>query len=278
MLERYLLQMGRIGAGHLPVLFSINFVAMLVITYSFSVWRGDVDPVFPYISASGDSRPESCIFSMFLNVCAFFIELIVILRYHLVAELLSQNSDQEEYPLISLTNRLSLFAGLLGGVGMFIVANFQETAVIQIHLTGALLSFGSGCIYMLIQSFVCFKMFPKFVGKRIVYIRLSIAIASTFCFFAAFFLGLAASLTFHHYFPDLPTPRPWNRKFSPMPGYGLHCLSAVAEWTLAILHMSFLLSYSREFEKIRVEFKVKTIVQHLDHSPLSNSNTDLLNI
>jgi len=54
----------------------------------------------------------------------------------LVAELLSQNSDQEEYPLISLTNRLSLFAGLLGGVGMFIVANFQETAVIQIHLTG----------------------------------------------------------------------------------------------------------------------------------------------
>ncbi|CAK5083163.1 unnamed protein product [Meloidogyne enterolobii] len=127
--------MGRIGAGHLPVLFSINFVAMLVITYSFSVWRGDVDPVFPYISASGDSRPESCIFSMFLNVCAFFIELIVILRYHLVAELLSQNSDQEYQP-ISLANILSLFAGLLGGVGMFIVANFQETAVIQIHLTG----------------------------------------------------------------------------------------------------------------------------------------------
>lgn len=277
MLERYLLQMGRIGAGHLPVLFSINIVAMLVITYAFSVWRGDVDPVFPYISTSGDSRPESCIFSMFLNICAFFIALIVILRYHLVAELLSQDSGQEDHH-ISLTNRLSLFAGLLGALGMFIVANWQETAVVRVHLTGALLSFGSGCIYMLIQSFICFKMFPKFVGKRIVYIRLTIAIASTFCFFLALFLGLAASWTFHNHFPDLPTPRPWSRKFWPMPGYGLHCLSAVAEWTLAILHMSFLLSYSREFEKIRVEFKVKTIVQHLDHSPISNSNLDLLNI
>ncbi|KAF7639625.1 hypothetical protein Mgra_00000950 [Meloidogyne graminicola] len=266
MLERYLLQMGGIGAGHLPVLFSINFVLMLVITYIFSVWRGDVDPVFPYISASGDSRPESCLFSMFLNISSFFIALIVILRYHLIAELINQNSDFEKQ-ILFITNRFSLFSGLLGGLGMFIVANFQETAVVKVHLIGALLSFGSGCIYMLIQSFIVYKMFPKFVGKRIVYIRLIIAITSTFCFFIAFFLGLSASLTFHSYYPDLPTPRPWNRKFSPMPGYNLHCFSAIAEWILAILHMSFLLSFSREFEKIQVEFKVKTIVQHLDYSP-----------
>ena len=53
----------------------------------------------------------------------------------MVAELLSQNSDHEDY-IISISNRFSLFAGLIGGFGMFIVANFQETAVVRVHLTG----------------------------------------------------------------------------------------------------------------------------------------------
>lgn len=46
-----------------------------------AVWQGDVDPVFPYISSSGDHRPESCFFSMMLNLCSFLIMLIIYLRY-----------------------------------------------------------------------------------------------------------------------------------------------------------------------------------------------------
>lgn len=50
------------------------------VTYCFSVSRGDVDPVFPYISASGNTRPESCLFSLLLNFCAFLSFLLVYLR------------------------------------------------------------------------------------------------------------------------------------------------------------------------------------------------------
>uniref|UniRef100_A0A915DPA4 CWH43-like N-terminal domain-containing protein n=1 Tax=Ditylenchus dipsaci TaxID=166011 RepID=A0A915DPA4_9BILA len=185
---------------------------MLGFTYSFSVWRGDVDPVFPYISAAGDNRPEACMFSMFLNICSFLSMLIVYLRYSLVAEL-NRSSDL----LLKSFNRLNLYAGLLGASGMFLVANFQETAVIQVHLFGAFLCFGSGCVYMLGQAWISYRMYPLFSGIRIAKIRGVMAIASVCLFFMAFGFGWAAANTFHSVFPDLPTPRPWTHKLVPMP-------------------------------------------------------------
>ncbi|KAI1731977.1 frag1/DRAM/Sfk1 family domain-containing protein [Ditylenchus destructor] len=265
-----LLQLGQLGAAHLPIAFAIVFTAMLGFTYTFSVWRGDVDPVFPYISASGDNRPESCVFSMLLNICSALSMLVVFLRYSLVVEL-NRSSDL----ILKQFNRLSLYAGLLGAVGMSIVANFQETAVIQMHLFGAFLCFGSGCIYMLSQTWVSYRMYPLFAGMRIAKIRAVISVASTVMFVLALGFGITAANTFHRHFPDLPTPRPWSHKLVPMPGYDLHCISAAAEWTLAILNMCFLLSFSREFEKIRCQLGVQPLVSHLDQSPLWASVADL---
>ncbi|VDO09093.1 unnamed protein product [Brugia timori] len=39
--------------------------------------------------------------------------------------------------------------------------------------------------------------------------------------------------------------------------------------------MNFLCSFSRDFEKLRVELTVQPLVSHLDHSPLWRSATDL---
>ncbi|KAL3095332.1 hypothetical protein niasHS_007431 [Heterodera schachtii] len=265
-----LLYWKKLGAGHLPILFAVCFATMLGCTYVFSVWRGDVDPVFPYISASGDLRPESCIFSMLLNICSFFSMLLIILRYSLVVEL-NRSSDLR----LRAVNRLAFYVGMLAGLGMFIVANVQETAVFQIHLFGALLCFGSGCVYMLLQSWCTLRMSPLYNDPQIAYIRFVIAIAASLCFVTAFSFGLMASITFHHYYPDLPTPRPWNRKHGVLPGYNLHCVSAVAEWTLALLKMTFLLSFQRDFEKIRVQMLVQPLVSNLDNSPIWHSILDL---
>jgi len=264
------LQFKQLGAAHLPVLFAITFTAMLGTTYTFSVWHGDVDPVFPYISAAGNDRPEACVFSMLLNICSFLSMLVIYLRYSLVAEL-NRSSDL----VLKTFNRLCLYSGLLGATGMFIVANFQETAVVQVHLFGAFLCFGSGCIYMIGQSWISYRMYPLFSGIRIAKIRGAMALLSVVLFFTAFGFGMLAARTYHSVFPDLPTPRPWTRKLVPMPGYEFHCISAIAEWSLAVLHMCFLLSFSREFEKIRVQLGVQPLVSHLDQSPLWTSVADL---
>ncbi|KAI6233919.1 DNA damage-regulated autophagy modulator protein 1 [Aphelenchoides fujianensis] len=266
---RYLFAAGRLGAGHLPVIFTIIFTLMLGCTYCFSVWRGDVDPVFPYISASGDNRPESCLFSMFLNICAMLSIVIINLRYNLIAELVRDSND-----LLKRLNNYGLYLGTFAATGMFIVANFQETAVIQIHLFGAFVCFGGGCLYMLIQSWISHLMCPLFAGRRVAYIRSVIAAISVLAFFTALIFGILAANRFHKFHPDQPTPRPWNH-LKHKEGYELHCISALAEWTLALLHTGFLLSYSRDFETIRCTMSVQPLARHLDDSPDWGSQSDL---
>uniref|UniRef100_A0A914ZEG8 DNA damage-regulated autophagy modulator protein 1 n=1 Tax=Parascaris univalens TaxID=6257 RepID=A0A914ZEG8_PARUN len=264
-----MLQLGDLGAGHLPVFFAIIFTLTLGSTYVFAVWRGDVDPVFPYISAEGDHRPESCFFSMMLNLSSFLSMLIIYLRYSLVSEL-NRSADL----CLKRVNELSLVAGLLGAFGMFLVANFQETAVLTVHLVSAFVCFGSGCVYMIMQAYISVHMHPLYANRRIGVIRSLFAIVAVTSFFVAVTFGVLASNEFHKYYPHLPTPRPWSRK-KYEPGYELHCISAMAEWLLAVCNVAFLLSYSRDFEKIQVELGVQPLVAHLDQSPLWRSAADL---
>ncbi|TMS36557.1 hypothetical protein L596_003696 [Steinernema carpocapsae] len=170
-----MLQWGRLGAGHIPVIFSILFTFMLGATYVVAVWHKDVDPVFPYISSSGDQRPESCVFSLLLNFCAILTALIIYLRYGLVKEL-NRNFHQNTTRL----NNLSLYVGLLSSCGMFIVANFQETAVIQIHMGGAIVCFGGSCLYMLMQAAITWLMYPTFVSRSALF-GLSWLCSPVFC-------------------------------------------------------------------------------------------------
>lgn len=83
---------------------------------------------------------------------------------------------------LKFVNRWIFYIGIAGAFGMFFVANFQETAVIQIHLFGAILSFGSGCLYMLGQTWISYRMHPLFAGRGIAHIRLGLAITSSVFF------------------------------------------------------------------------------------------------
>uniref|UniRef100_A0A7E4VEM6 DNA damage-regulated autophagy modulator protein 2 n=1 Tax=Panagrellus redivivus TaxID=6233 RepID=A0A7E4VEM6_PANRE len=259
--------MGPLGAGHLPVVFSVVFVAMLGTTYCFSVYRGDVDPVFPYISATGSNRPESCLFGLLLNLCSFLSALLVYLRYSVIVEL-NRSFDAE----LKAVNRVALYLGTIGAFGMCLVANFQETAVIVIHLSGAFVCFGFGSIYMLLHAWISHRMVPLYAGRRIANIRTFLAVSGILAFCTASFFGVYAAHVYHTTFPDKPTPRPWYRKDN-LPGYEFHVVSAVAEWTLAFINMAYFLSYSREFEKIHCDLRVQPLVGHLDHSPTWGSIT-----
>ncbi|VDM98629.1 unnamed protein product [Thelazia callipaeda] len=267
-----MLQLGLLAAGHLPVVFVIIFTLMLSISYTLAVWQGDIDPIFPYISSSGDNRPESCFFSMMLNLCSFIIMLVIHLRYSLVVEL---NRDSDN--CLKLLNTSSCVFGILSSFGMFIVANFQESAVITVHYVGAFTCFGLGCLYMILQSYITLHMYPLYNNLRIGCIRSVLAISAILCFATAVYFGIAASNEFHKYHPNLPTPRPWSRK-ADQAGYNLHCVSAIAEWCLAVCCALFILSFSRDFEKLRVEINVQPLVSHLDRSPLWQSTADLNSI
>jgi hypothetical protein len=48
-------------------------------------------------------------------------------------------------------NKVTLSVGLISCVGLDIVANFQESNVIVVHLLGACLCFAAGTIYFVLQ-------------------------------------------------------------------------------------------------------------------------------
>ncbi|VDM74653.1 unnamed protein product, partial [Strongylus vulgaris] len=240
-------------------------------TYILAVLRNDVEPIFPYLSAAGDHRPESCVFGLLLNLSSFISLAIIYLRYSLIAVIV-RDSDPDW--IIDGVNIASFVIGMIGGSSMFIIANFQETAVIGLHLLAACVCFGSGCIYMILQSWITVRMYPLFTNQRIGIIRSCIAAVSVVAFFVALGFGIYAAHVFHQYYPDLPTPRPWNRKLW-QPGYNYHVISAAAEWVMAITHVSFILSYARDFEKLRVSLYVESLVTHLDHSPILRSINNL---
>ena len=59
---------------------------------------------------------------------------------------------------------------------------FQETKIEYIHLTGALLVFGFGVLYSLLDTSISFRMHPNFNGIFICRARLAVCILSIVSF------------------------------------------------------------------------------------------------
>ena len=249
------------GAGHFPVLLMITMTLTLGLTYTLAVWREDVDPIFPYISATGTNRPESCVFGLLLTVAAFLTLVIIYLRYRLVKEL-NRGADA----LTGWLNLAGAALGLISTIGLCIVANFQETAVLSVHLVGAFLCFGFGTLYSILHAIVTHRMHPLYNGRRIAHIRTFLAATCLLAFFIGLSCGVIGNKKYRAATGAAP-PAIWSRRGEP--GWSWHVASAVAEWILAGAFGLFLLSFSRDFEKLRLGVSVEPLVQHLDETPVS---------
>jgi len=265
----------RLGAGHFPVVLVFMMVVTLTSTYILAVYRGDVDAYFPYISDAGSKRPESCVFGLLLNMAAFLGIIIMYIRYRLVKEL-NRASD------VAL-DRLNLAAFLVGcasSSGMAIVANFQISAVFIFHLIGAFVCFGAGLIYSILHTAATYRMYPLYNGITICRVRLLITLVALAAFFMTVITGsLAFSL--HHRNITLSSYEAMSDLFSidkNEPGYWLHISSAVGEWVLAAALLVFLMTYSKDFEKLRVTVAVEPLVAHLDESPARGPSLEPRNL
>ena len=92
---------------------------------------------------------ESCIFAQLLNLGALLVGIVVYIRYKQVHEFLVSHQIGQRSIKVNIAG---LYLGWIGAFGISIVANFQETAVFRVHLTGALLAFGVGSVYLWTQA------------------------------------------------------------------------------------------------------------------------------
>jgi heme A synthase len=139
-------------------------------------------------------------------------------------------------------NRISFPIGLTACLGMSMVANFQETSVLVVHYTGAILSFGVGTAYFWLQAVVSYELAPHLNTRRKAHFRIALASVSTLSFLVAIVCGVLARKYYHG-----TDPLKWYPKDG---GWGLHVTSTGAEWVMALCFDAFVASFIGEFKRL----------------------------
>ncbi|KAJ6659974.1 hypothetical protein lerEdw1_018171 [Lerista edwardsae] len=218
------------GVAFLPVLLVIWSSAAFIISYVIAVLYGHVQPVFPYISDTGATPPESGIFGFMINVSAFLGAATMYIRY-----LITKQQNEITNFMKRRYNVIVLGVGLVGCIGMSIVASFQELAVPSVHDGGALVAFIFGVLYITFQTIISFKSCPQWSSHFTCWIRLAISSVSWVA--VTLMIAFASMISI--------TKIDWN------PGekdYNYHLVSAICEWTVAFGFVFFFLTFIKDFQ------------------------------
>ncbi|PIC20737.1 hypothetical protein B9Z55_025826 [Caenorhabditis nigoni] len=246
-----MLGLGRppLGFGPVPTYIGLIFAVQMIIVYVIAVLKKDVDAVLPYISSAANKQPQSCIFAMGANISSLLIAVMVHVRQAQIDYVVKTYDDDWDAwkNRLFCVNSWATIVGHMSAFGLFIVANVQETAIIPLHITGALLAFGGFTIFMMLQCYLTHKLTGVITVITVFRFRLVFTVLSAIFFVVGLSFGIIASRVFHSVYPDLPTPRPWSRKIY-QPGYVFHQISAAAEWLCAFSQIIFMQSFTPEFE------------------------------
>ncbi|XP_064417986.1 DNA damage-regulated autophagy modulator protein 1 [Latimeria chalumnae] len=163
------------GMCFLPVFLVIWSSAAFIVPYIIAVFSGHVKPLVPYISDTGTNPPESGVFGFMVTISAVLGAATIVTKYKLLEKL------NESTSLInSKCNLFALCIGILSCIGMIIVATFQETSVPIVHDIGAIVAFVLGVFYILLQSYITYKMLPLERSLFVCCFRMFLAVLS-FC-------------------------------------------------------------------------------------------------
>ncbi|XP_071809116.1 DNA damage-regulated autophagy modulator protein 2-like isoform X1 [Asterias amurensis] len=244
------------GLGWLPISVGVFLGLSMIVPYCIAVGLGHVSPGFPYISDTGTEPPESCIFGQLLNLAALFAFATIFVRYKQINEYYQAVSGK-----VLKWNKAAVVVGSLAAFGMSLVANFQETNMIIVHLIGATMCFALGFVYGFIQSWISYKVTPQHCSIHICRLRLALSFIATILFVSTMvFAGVANSQ--------------WegtdSKKWLPEDGgFALHVVSTASEWGMAIAFLVFFFTYIGEFQKIEIAAEVIRCNRLLVADPLA---------
>lgn len=245
------------GLGIFPVLFSTLTGLTFIITYIISVSDDDVYPYFPTISDTGGRKPESNVFGLFLSISSFLGFVVVLIRmvqYRHICE-----NNQEDHSKLLLINKVGCVVGAMACFGATLVANYQDIGSSATgHVVGALGVFGGGAIYCWFQSYLSARMLQCGMNtRRLCLLRIILTVMATVFFVAFLILFYFSTIKWkdgHNSNHNYATWGPGDG------GYALHVIASVCEWLCAVSLLLFFISFTREFNKV----KIRITVEHHD--------------
>ncbi|XP_058842201.1 DNA damage-regulated autophagy modulator protein 1 isoform X1 [Acipenser ruthenus] len=229
------------GMCFLPVSLVIWSSSSFIVSYITALLERHVDPVFPYISDTGTEPPDSGIFGVMITLASFLGVATMYTRYKFLEKL-----NETTHAISTKLNKSALFLGIIGCLGMCVVATFQETVITLVHDIGAIIAFLAGVIYISLQSIISFKMYPSGSTLIVCYIRMGISGISIIAVVPMIVCALMVPRTQLHWDPDEKD-------------YPLHLVSAVCEWIVAFGFVCYFLTYIKEFQKFTLKTKAEFI-------------------
>ncbi|XP_056430558.1 DNA damage-regulated autophagy modulator protein 1 isoform X2 [Hyla sarda] len=188
---------------------------------------------------TGTCIPESGLFGFMISVTAILGAATMFVRYKII-----QAQNLRISYLNYWFNLISFLIGVLGCIGMGIVASFQETSVIIVHDTGALITFICGVAYTFLQSIITFKACPQWNNKGVCYIRMTISVISIIAIFpmivCASFDGM----------------KRYNCEIGEEPS-AFRQASAACEWIVAFGFVTFFLTYIKDFQAVTLNISTE---------------------
>lgn len=226
----------------LPLIVFVAVPVSFFASYAIAVHNNHVEPGFPYISETGSFSPESCIFGQVINFAAFLTVVCVYIKY-----LEIKNCIQTLTPGDGVShrfNKVTLAFGLASCAGLDIVANFQESNVIVVHMLGAFICFAAGTIYFILQVWISYKI-PGLASKWMLRIR---AFLVGICMLTTISTIIPGIVAFYEYRGSI------RQKWKPEDGgWELHLTSAISEWILCITYCFLICSFVPDFYNLEIE-------------------------
>ncbi|KFO36414.1 DNA damage-regulated autophagy modulator protein 1 [Fukomys damarensis] len=216
--------------------------AAVIISYMVAVLSGHVNPFLPHISDTGTTPPESSIFGFMINFSAFLGTATIYLRYKIL-----EKQNETSYFSTPVLNLVSLVLGLVGCIGMGIVASFQELTMPVVHDGGALLAFVCGVMYILLQSVISYKQCPQWNSLSTCRVRMAISVVS-----CAAVLPMIACASLISITKLKRNPREKDCVY--------HLVSAICEWTAAFGFVFYFLTFVQDFQSVTLRVSIETNV------------------
>ncbi|KAF2896218.1 hypothetical protein ILUMI_09955 [Ignelater luminosus] len=235
---------------YLPRIVAVWFLSACILVYILALRNNRVRPFLPFISECGMTPPESCIFAQFFNLGAVLMAIIGYIRYQQVN--IAIKSKTIHLPII--WNELSFWTGAIICIGVTIAANFQARFALLIHLIGANMIFGTGAVYIIIQT----RITAAFV--RINYNEAKSAISNSTLYYLRIFISFSyciASLSTVVLFEKAVGKYDfeannifWNEEDTDMK---IRTLAAIAEWLTVFIFLIYTLTMSEDLKHIEFE-------------------------
>ncbi|KAJ8962318.1 hypothetical protein NQ318_018297, partial [Aromia moschata] len=181
---------------------------------------------------------------VYLGIYTVLVALTMYVKYRQVKEIFSRHDIRSSYKV----NIISFYVGMLAATGISLVANFPETSVLTVHVTGAFMAFGLGAVYQCLQVGKSIKLFLYYKVSHVMenkyrnIIRLMLSIVSIVTFFIC---AVFALIAFGMY--DGDTIQNWKKEDN---GFRFHIISTVSEWVCASCTLTFICMFQTEFEDI----------------------------